>query len=122
LKRRKLDKNIRWFSLLGDYSRPDPPARLIDAVANGMIDVAIAWGPIAGYFARREKVRLSLAPAAAGDPGIPSQFSIAIAVRPGDAALRDQLNLLLRRHHAEIDGILRQYRVPRVTTQERQAD
>ena len=46
---RGLYGNVHGFSLYGDYSQTAPPARLVDAVANDDVDVAIAWGPMAGY-------------------------------------------------------------------------
>jgi mxaJ protein len=45
LARRHIIQNVVGFSIYGDYAQPNPPARLIDAVARGDIDVAIAWGP-----------------------------------------------------------------------------
>jgi mxaJ protein len=45
--------NVRGYSVYGDYAEPTPPARLIDGVAAGDVDIAIAWGPLAGYFASR---------------------------------------------------------------------
>src|SRR3954467_10608712 len=51
LARRGIVANVRGYSIYGDYAEPNPPARLIDAVATGEIDVAVAWGPLAGYFA-----------------------------------------------------------------------
>ena len=40
--------NVRGYSIYGDYRQAAPPARLIEAVENGEIDVAAAWGPLAG--------------------------------------------------------------------------
>jgi mxaJ protein len=39
------------YPIYGDYRDPNPPARLIEAVSSGVIDIAIAWGPLGGYFA-----------------------------------------------------------------------
>jgi quinoprotein dehydrogenase-associated probable ABC transporter substrate-binding protein len=54
--------NLVGFTLYGDYALPNPPARVLDAVARGDIDVAVVWGPLAGYFAKREPVELSVMP------------------------------------------------------------
>src|SRR5688572_23745762 len=62
LARRGIINNVRGYSVIGDYSKPNPPSRIIKAVASGEIDVAIAWGPMAGYFARRQPVPLEVAP------------------------------------------------------------
>jgi quinoprotein dehydrogenase-associated probable ABC transporter substrate-binding protein len=51
LARRGLAGQVVPFMIYGDYSKPDPPAEIIRAVANDSIDVAVAWGPLAGYFA-----------------------------------------------------------------------
>src|SRR5207237_10170955 len=55
-------ENVRGYTVYGDYAQPNPPARIIDAVARGDVDVAVAWGPLAGYFARRERVPLAVVP------------------------------------------------------------
>ena len=52
--------NVRGYTIYGDYESPDPQAPIVDAVARGDVDVAFVWGPTAGYFARREPVKLSL--------------------------------------------------------------
>jgi mxaJ protein len=41
---------------------------LIDAVAQGQVDLAIAWGPLAGYFAKQSQIPLSLVPVSPLDP------------------------------------------------------
>ena len=38
--------------IMDDFARPNPPARLIEAVEKKHVDVAAAWGPLAGYFAQ----------------------------------------------------------------------
>jgi mxaJ protein len=108
--------NVVGYSLLGDYAEPDPPARLIEAVASGDVDVAIAWGPLAGYFARRSAVPLRIEPVADGAEFIPLVFEypIGMAVRRDDAALRDQLDAIIERRQAEITAILARYGVPLV--------
>ncbi|HET9694537.1 MAG TPA: quinoprotein dehydrogenase-associated putative ABC transporter substrate-binding protein [Steroidobacteraceae bacterium] len=84
LGRRGITSNVVGYSIYGDYSRPDPPRALIDAVARGDVDVAIAWGPLAGYFAGRAPVPLVVTtieavPDRAGED--PLSFSIAASRR-----------------------------------------
>src|SRR5438067_9073274 len=33
---------------ISDYAQPNPPARILDALIAGEIDVAVVWGPLAG--------------------------------------------------------------------------
>jgi mxaJ protein len=121
LTQRHMIQNVRGYSVYGDYRRPNPPARIIDAVANGDIDVAVAWGPLAGYFAQKEPVPLDITPVSPQIdlPFLPFVFDISMGVRRGDTALRERLNTVITRRKADIDRILEQYGVPRVdATQE----
>jgi mxaJ protein len=124
LTQRHMIQNVRGYSVYGDYRRPNPPARIIDAVANGDIDVAVAWGPLAGYFAQKEPVALDVTPVSPQIdlPFLPFVFDISMGVRRGDTALRERLNTVIARRKGDIDRILEQYGVPRIdATQESSA-
>ncbi len=111
---RHLTENVRGYTVYGDYSRPDPQRAVVDAVANGDVDVAVVWGPLAGYYAAREPVRLAVAavtPQQDG-PALPFAFDIAMAVRKDDAALHDALDRTIARRAVEIRRILRAFDVP----------
>jgi quinoprotein dehydrogenase-associated probable ABC transporter substrate-binding protein len=113
---RGITSNVVGYSIYGDYSKPNPPADLINAVARGEVDVAIAWGPLGGYYAARAKPALVVRPirASAQHPEvIPLDYAIAVGVRHGDHALRDRLQQVLDRHKRDIDQLLAQYAVPR---------
>jgi mxaJ protein len=106
--------NVRGYSIYGSYSEPNPPRVLIDAVAKGDVDVAIAWGPLAGYFVERESVALSLVPVPDEPPGsrLAMAFDISMGVRHRDAELRSKLERVLVRRRAAIHDILARYGVP----------
>jgi mxaJ protein len=108
--------NVRGYSIYGDYRQADPPARLIEAVEHGDIDVAAAWGPLGGYFAKHSAVPLTVTPVRDGEQFAPQQFQFAISMgmRKGDHALRDQLNAFIDGHRSEIASLLRSYGVPLV--------
>ena len=108
-------QNVRGFTLYGDYRQPNPPRRIVDAVADGSIDVALAWGPLAGYFSREYGDRLTIVPLPARDPvsDLPLAFDICIGVRRSRTELRDEINLVLARRRVEIDALLAGYHVPR---------
>lgn len=115
LARRGIIGNVRGFSIYGDYRENNPPARLIDAVASDEIDVAIAWGPLAGYFAARHDPPLRVtAVLPARDEGFPMTFPIAMGVPREDASFRHEIESVILNHRSEIDGILADYKVPRV--------
>src|SRR4029079_19018028 len=62
LANRGLRGNLVGYTVYGDYREPNPPARIIDAVVKGDVDVDVAWGPMAGYFAARSRVPLDVVP------------------------------------------------------------
>jgi mxaJ protein len=108
--------NVRGFMVYGDYESLDPVSPIVQAVANGDVDVAIVWGPQAGYFAAQQKVKLALDPVPPngleGDP--PMRFDIAMGVRKGDKELADEVSRALAVRRADIDTILAAYHVPRL--------
>ena len=108
--------NVRGFMIYGDYAKPNPPARLIEAVEHRDVDVAAVWGPLGGYFAQHSSVPLRVTPITGTGRFAPLMFHYAIAmgVRKDDTTLRDRLNASIARQRAAIDGILRAYGVPRV--------
>ncbi len=109
-------ENVVGYTVYGDYGRENPPARVVEAVAAGEVDVAAVWGPLAGYFARRQGVELELTPVRpeVDPPGLRFAFGIAMGVRKGNKELRDELDEVLRRKKPDIDKILDDYGVPRV--------
>ena len=107
-----LAPNLVGYSIYGDYSKEAPPADIVRAVEKGDVDVAVVWGPLAGYFANRSSVPLNLTPVpqTAGAP--PMTFNLSMAVRPADAALRRKLDQFIVRRGDEIRRLLARYHVP----------
>jgi mxaJ protein len=116
LARRGIVENVRGYMLYGDYSRPNPPAAIVDAVVRGEVDVAVVWGPLAGFFAGRAARPLELRPVKPwlDGPQWPMVFDVSMGVRKDDDALRERLNTELDRLQPKIDALLAEYRVPRV--------
>jgi mxaJ protein len=115
LARRGLIDNVRGYSVYGDYRDETPAAGIVDAVANGDIDVAVVWGPVAGYFASRERVplRVTLVTPQNDGPRLPMVFDINMGVRKDDPNLRDEINAALAKLQPQIDAVLASYGVPR---------
>ena len=106
--------NVRGYPLVGDYSQPNPQARILEALAKGEIDVAIVWGPFAGYFAKQLKTPLTIVPVtpARDSSGEIFAFDIAMGLRHSDTALARTLDTLLVRDRPAIRKILSDYGVP----------
>jgi mxaJ protein len=114
LGRRGIVDNVVGYMVYGDYASSDPGRPIIDAVAQGAIDVAIVWGPLGGYYAQQARPPLvvrSIEPATDGD--LQLHFAMAIAVRKGDSSLRDVLDRALTEKRREVQAILARYGVPR---------
>ena len=116
LARRGVIDNVKGYMVYGDYRDEAPASNIMKAVAAGEIDVAIVWGPLAGYFATREDVPLVLTfvkPEIDG-PRLPMAFDANMGVRRTDRALLDEINRALVNRKSEIDAILADYGVPRL--------
>jgi mxaJ protein len=114
LGRRGIVKNLVGYRVVGDYSQENPPARIMDAVAAGQVDLAIAWGPMAGFFAKKAPVPIEIVPVSpeVDPPGLRFAFDISMAVRQDNEALRASLDSILDRKRSTIDSILAAYGVP----------
>ncbi len=96
-----------------NYSDLHRPEEIFRALELDSIDVAIVWGPIAGYYVARSPVPLVMAPVAEAEvDGIPFAFSMGMAVRRRDRGLRDSLQVVLDQHRGEIEKILKDYGIP----------
>jgi mxaJ protein len=114
LARRGIVDHITGFAMWGEEEDASPQQHIIDAVALGDVDVAIVWGPLAGYFAQRQQVALKITPVTADpqQPALVFQYAMALSVRKTDAALRDELQTVLDRVQPEIQNILLEFGVP----------
>jgi mxaJ protein len=111
-----LTANVTGYTLYGDYDEADPPARIISAVANGDVDIAAVWGPLAGWFARRSGIALTVSPIEDTQEFAPLmfRFDIAMGVRKGDHALRERLEAVIAQRQPAITALLQSYGVPLV--------
>ena len=116
LARRGIVNNVVRYTIYGDYAQPNPPTRIMDAVVRGDVDVAVVWGPLAGFYARRRDVPLEVSPVmpAVDPPGMRFAFSIAMGVRKDDPQLRDEIDGILTAEREAIERILDEFGVPRV--------
>ena len=89
------------------------PGELIEKdLASGKIDVAIVWGPLGGYFAKKVKEpELSIVPLTS-EPGVNFQYEMAMGVRFGEKEWKAQVEKFLDESKPEINAILREFYVP----------
>lgn len=114
LANRGLTENLKGYPIVGDYAEDNPLSPIINAVASGEVDLAVAWGPIAGYFAQHQDVPLKIVPVSPQfePPFLPMVFSIAIGVRHGDRDFARLLNRAIVKRWDDIQAVLEDYGVP----------
>lgn len=113
LKNELIGQMVPYQTQTGDPAQY--PGEIIEKdLVNGKIDVAIAWGPIAGYFARNAgAVPIEVVPFGPGGE-VKYAFPIAMGVRHGEKEFRDRINQLIETSRPEIQAILNEYGVPTI--------
>ncbi len=115
LARRGLASQIAGYSLYGKFGEPNPPSLLVDAVARGNVDIAIVWGPFAGYFSKLQPVSLTITPVSPpAFLAVPFTYGISAAVRKNEIALRTEIQQVFTRECGRIAALLIQYGIPQV--------
>jgi mxaJ protein len=116
LSNRKIVQNVKAYSVYGDYAQPNPPAQVVEAVAKRDVDVAVVWGPLAGFIIKKEHLPLMLAPVTPQIdlPFLPFVYDISMGVRRGDDTFKERIETILEQRREEIGKILDDYGVPRV--------
>lgn len=115
-----IDQMVSYQTQSGDAERY--PGEMVEKdLANGVIDIAFIWGPIAGYFARQATAVPILAIPLKPHPGMQFEFDIAMAVRFGEAAYKQRIDEAIDRNRPKINAILAEYGVPLLEQHERAA-
>ena len=114
LARHGLEAQVKLYPIMS----PDPeqyPGEIIEKdLAQGKIDAAIVWGPIAGYYAKRvHNVDLVLVPLKS-EPGVKFDYEIAMGVRYGEREWKETVEKLITDNQVAITQILREYNVPMI--------
>lgn len=107
-----LMKQVEWYQIQSGDAEQYPGQIVERDLAQGKIDVAFVWGPIAGYFAQTTRSAPIVAVPLVSRPGMKLDFDIAMAVRHGDKAFRERIDRLIAANQDQINAILTQYGVP----------
>ena len=118
LAKRGVIGNVQGYMLYGNYAEPNPPAQVVRAVERGDVDVALVWGPLAGFFAAQSKVPLRLEPVTPwfADNQWPMQFDVSVGVQKDNQKLLKEIDRILARRRTDIAKLLASYHVPVVTS------
>ena len=111
---RGMAANLEGYPITGNYDTHAPVLPIVIAVADGDVDVAVVWGPIAGYFAKQQRVPLRVVPVQPQfePPSLSMVFAISIGLRQGERDFSDLMNRALVERWDDIQGVLKEYGVP----------
>lgn len=110
-KHKLVDQGVPYQMLNADPQQY--PGEIIEKdLAAGKLDVAIVWGPIAGYFAQRVKTPELIVVPLKSERGVKFDYQMAMGVRYGEREWKQQIEGLIESKHAEIQAILKEYGVP----------
>ncbi len=103
--------SVKPYALMVDTRVESSGAAMMHDLEKGEIDVALLWGPIAGYYAKQSSVKLNVTPLPE-TPGARMAFRIGFGVRHSDQNWKRELNTLIAQNKIELERILRDYGVP----------
>jgi quinoprotein dehydrogenase-associated probable ABC transporter substrate-binding protein len=107
-----LMSHAKPYALTVDTRYESPTHQMLEDLANKEIDVGLLWGPIAGYYIKRDKLPLRMA-VLRNEPNEPRMdYRIAMGVRAGEPEWRRRVNAAIIKRQPEITGILKEYGVP----------
>ncbi len=111
-----LMENARPYRIMRDLNLP--PSFIVDDLVKGDIDIAILWGPIAGYFAKTKYPdQLVVVPAPEYEQENPhgkEQWNISVGVRKKEKDRIAMIEASLERNKAQIEKILDDYGIPHI--------
>nr|WP_245293212.1 substrate-binding domain-containing protein [Mongoliimonas terrestris] len=103
---------VKPYQLMVDTRYTHVPQMMMEDLSKGDIDVAILWGPIAGYFAKIQDPPLKVIPLVKEASGPRMVYRITMGVRASDQNWKRDLNKLIRENQPEINKILADFGVP----------
>ena len=102
----------RSYQRTVDTRHYSPAAEAVEDVAKGNLDLAVLWGPIAGYAAAHQSVPLTVVPLPANVDSVPLAFSVSMGIRHREKRWKHDLNAILAKLKPQIETILLEYHVP----------
>ena len=111
--------SARPYQLMVDTRVAAPVEEMFADLEAGEIDAALAWGPMAGFYAQRADPPLTVVPLTREDDGPRMTYRITMGVRPSDQEWKRTLNEVIAENGDEIDALLLGYGVPLLDEQDR---
>ena len=111
-----VEQGVPYQSMTGDPDNNTATTMDRDFKA-GLIDVAILWGPMAGYVISQSPPGTYAFIPMISTPGMKFDFPIAMGVRRGDNERKAMLDQLISENSKQIQDVLKKHNVPLVDTE-----
>jgi ABC-type branched-subunit amino acid transport system substrate-binding protein/ABC-type amino acid transport substrate-binding protein len=114
LDNRGLQENLVILALAGTEEGPDQNRPLLEGLQAGTLDVAVVYGPVAGWFAQQHPGEWELVAVTPQiEPPLLEMYRTwTMGVRPGDESLRDRLDIALAQRWTDIQAVFAEFNVP----------
>ena len=107
------------YPLVIDTRFDSSAAAMTQDLAAGEIDAGVLWGPMAGYYAMKANLPMTVVPLVKERGGPRLAYYITMGVRGADQDWKRQLNRLIAENQAAINGILTSFGVPLLDDKDR---
>ncbi|KJC40803.1 methanol oxidase [Bradyrhizobium sp. LTSP885] len=104
--------NAKPYPLMIDTRYDSSAEAMITDLTKGEIDVAVLWGPMAGFYAKKSNPPLHVTPLVKETTGPKLVYRIGMGVRGADQNWKRQLNRLIQENQPAINKILLDFGVP----------
>ncbi|MHC1551417.1 quinoprotein dehydrogenase-associated putative ABC transporter substrate-binding protein [Phyllobacterium sp. K27] len=112
-------RNVQPYPLMVDTRlAPSMAEVMIKDLKNGVIEAAVLWGPMAGYYAKEIDPDLVVIPLVK-EKSRHMAYRITMGVRPSDQEWKRTLNKVIRENQQEINTILLGFQVPLIDEKDR---
>ncbi|WP_139556224.1 quinoprotein dehydrogenase-associated putative ABC transporter substrate-binding protein [Methylotetracoccus oryzae] len=108
-----VDHAIPYQTMTGDATK-NTTMVLNEDMKSGKLDMAIIWGPIAGYLQHASKPGSFQVIPMPNEEGLQFVFPISMGVRVPDKARKQELDRFIEEKAADIESVLREFKVPLV--------
>ncbi len=108
-----IENGVPYQTMTGDATM-NVALTIEKELKNRVVDMAILWGPVAGYLVSNSpRDYFALIPMKS-QPGLKFDFPISMGVRYGEKARKAELNGLIESNAPQIKAIMKKYNVPLV--------
>ena len=110
----KLFEQVKFYRQAADPRKQKPWADITNDLVDGKLDIAILWGPLAGYEAKKAKKPITIVPLTKEETVSRGKlvYRFTMGIRRNEPEWEKTINNLIKDNQEEINKILRGYGVP----------